>query len=113
MRAMVFAAAGLVLMCGAVAAQDRPLSPKQAEGKALYAATCVYCHGPRGYGTEALAARLGAGKGVLDGRSDLNAEYIRAIVRQGLGNMPAYTPTDLTEDQIAAVGEYLMRNNPR
>jgi mono/diheme cytochrome c family protein len=44
-------------------------------------------------------------------RTDLDADYIRAVVRNGINSMPWYTRTDLSELQIEAIAAYLMRNN--
>lgn len=101
----------VLILILALAWQERLLTPQQTEGRRLYNATCVYCHNPRAYGTEALARRLGEGKGVLEQRNDLPDDYIRGVIKQGLGNMPAYTPTDLTEGEITAIVDYLRRNS--
>lgn len=102
----------LALFALSVTAAPQALTPRQAEGQRLYAATCIYCHNPRAYGTEALGRRLGPDKAVLDGREDLPDDYIRGVIKQGLGNMPAYTPTDLSDDEISAIVDYLNRSNP-
>jgi mono/diheme cytochrome c family protein len=44
-------------------------------------------------------------------RTDLDADYIRAVVRNGINSMPWYTRTDLSDRQIAAIAAYLTRNN--
>ena len=100
---------------GAVAAQAQtppaaPLTPRQAEGQALFGKTCAYCHGEHGFAARDLGARLGPDKAFIARRNDLDAAYIRFVIRHGQGNMPAYTPTDLSRDQIEAVVAYLTRN---
>jgi len=91
---------------------DAALTARQLEGQRLYQATCHYCHAPGGWGARNLARRLGAGRAVLLERTDLDALYIRTVVRRGLNSMPAYTPTDLTERQVATIADYLTRDNP-
>jgi mono/diheme cytochrome c family protein len=104
----------LVMLAGAAAAAAEPaqLTALQERGKALFEQTCVYCHGERGWATRDLGARLGAEKAVLSRRDDLDPRYVRFVIRHGLNNMPAYTPTDLDADQIGAVIDYLTRNKP-
>ncbi len=58
-----------------------------------------------------LARRLGAERSRLLERTDLDADYIRAVVRNGINSMPWYTRTDLSDRQIEAIAAYLMRNN--
>ena len=95
----------------AESSDDVRLSARQQEGKTLFEATCNYCHNPRGWATDALRARVSDARAVLAERNDLDRDYIRAVVRKGLVNMPAYTPTDLNESQLQAVADYLTRKN--
>jgi mono/diheme cytochrome c family protein len=114
LRFVCFLLAFGALVAGAAHADEsRSLSPLQQEGKALFEATCVYCHNPRGWGTERLKTRLPEERSVLVDRTDLEPVYIRAVVRNGLISMPAYTPTDLSDAQIDAVAAYLTRNNQK
>ncbi len=109
------AGAVVLLAYGALATAGEDavtLVARQLEGRRLYEATCIHCHAPGGWGTRDLARRLGAGRAVLLERTDLDPRYIRSVVRHGLNSMPAYTPTDLTERQIACIADYLTRNNP-
>lgn len=103
LAATIFAA---TIVC---AAENERLNAKQEEGKALYEATCIYCHNARGFATERLRTRLPEDRSVLTERTDFDPAYIRTIVRNGLASMPAYTPTDLNESQIEAIAEYLNR----
>jgi mono/diheme cytochrome c family protein len=95
------------------AAETEPLTAKQRNGKALFEATCIYCHNARGFATERLRTRLPEDRSVLTERKDLDPAYIRTVVRNGLASMPAYTPTDLNEAQIQAIAAYLTRGNPK
>ncbi|MCC7463857.1 MAG: cytochrome c [Gammaproteobacteria bacterium] len=109
-------AGGVALLAlGALAAAadgSAPLNADQLMGQSLFRATCSYCHAAGGWGTRELARRLGTERSVLLERTDLDPAYIRIVVRRGLNSMPAYTPTDLTERQIASIADYLTRNSP-
>jgi mono/diheme cytochrome c family protein len=101
-------------MAGTVATaagNGAPLSARQMEGRQLFEATCIHCHDPSGWGTRDLARRLGADRSRLMERTDLDADYIRAVVRKGINSMPWYTRTDLSDRQIEAISDYLRRNN--
>ncbi len=93
------------------AGNDALLSARQIEGRQLFEATCIHCHERSGWGTRDLARRLGAKRSRLLERTDLDADYIRAVVRNGINSMPWYTRTDLSDRQIEAIAAYLMRNN--
>lgn len=108
MRMFVFALAGIAAVADAA---DPSLTAEQQQGKALYEATCNYCHNARGFATERLRTRLPEASSILVDRTDLDPTYIRTIVRNGLASMPAYTPTDLNEAQIKTISAYLTRNN--
>jgi mono/diheme cytochrome c family protein len=96
----------------AAAAELEPLNPQQQQGKALFEATCNYCHNARGFATERLRTRLPEERSIIAERTDLDPAYVRTIVRNGLASMPAYTPTDLDEAQIKAIAAYLTRARP-
>jgi mono/diheme cytochrome c family protein len=104
---VVFMAATMATAAG----NDAPLSARLMEGRQLFEATCIHCHDPGGWGTRDLARRLGAERSRLMQRTDLDADYIRAVVRNGINSMPWYTRTDLSDRQIAAIAAYLTRNN--
>jgi mono/diheme cytochrome c family protein len=109
-------AALVLLSCTATlvgAAELESVNSQQQQGKALFEATCVYCHNARGFATERLRSRLSEDRAVLTERTDLDPAYIRTIVRNGLASMPAYTPTDLDESQIKAIAAYLTRKNAK
>lgn len=104
---------GVVLVTALAQAAEPALTGEQQQGKALFEATCLYCHNPRGWATERLRARLGEDRAVLAERNDLGRQYIRTVVRNGLMTMPAYTPTELDEAQIKAIAAYLTRRATR
>jgi mono/diheme cytochrome c family protein len=78
-------------------------------GKALFEKFCAECHaaGHGHPGTQRLAWSRGEKLAVLEKRKDLSAEYIRAIVRNGLLEMPPYRPTEITDAELVQLSQYL------
>ena len=98
--------------------QMRPVAPvgdrtkPGGDGKTLFEVHCGYCHLTGGMGTNLLTKqRIMAGetpdKGLLANRTDLTADYIKAVVRMGKGAMPQQTKVDLTDAELDAVARYL------
>jgi len=77
--------------------------------QSFYADRCERCHGPSGWGTRTLAKRLPAGQAELTRRAQLSASYIAFVVRHGVGSMPQFTPTELTDRQLAELAAWLAR----
>jgi mono/diheme cytochrome c family protein len=88
-------------------AEDLPTA-QQLQGERLFAATCQYCHAANGWATRDLARR-GEAQATIDQRADLSPGLIRGVLRHGVGNMPAFTPTDLSDAQIDALIAWLAR----
>jgi len=51
----------------------------------------------------------GAKPAELEQRTDLTADFVKAIVRNGLNSMPFFRPTELSDDDVSALGAYLTR----
>ena len=94
---------------GPLAAQEPTLSAYQEQGRKLFQSTCIHCHGERVWGTFALERRLGPDRGLLEKRTDLVAPFVTSVVRKGLGSMPAYRRTELTDADVDAIAAYLTR----
>ena len=75
----------------------------------FYADRCARCHGPSGWATRTLAKRVPAGQAELTRRAQLPASYIAFVVRHGVGSMPQFMPTELTDRQVAALAAWLAR----
>jgi mono/diheme cytochrome c family protein len=103
--------AALALRAGAAAADDASLSAKEQQGKRLFNHTCIYCHGPGVWGTNRLAKRMDKEHALLEGRTDLSAGAIEAIVRNGIGSMPPLRKTELSDSDVAAIAAYLTRKD--
>jgi len=96
--------------------------PQLARGQELFRAHCLACHGeippefdPAGMppmpGTQALKLRYqGEKPELLEQRNDLTPEMIAAFVRNGINSMPPFRPTELSDEELAALGAYLARN---
>ncbi|MCC7462399.1 MAG: cytochrome c [Gammaproteobacteria bacterium] len=87
-----------------------------ATGQAAFQRVCAPCHAkgpgldgsPMLPGAAALAIRhQGAVSPFLEERSDLGAEVIRVFVRQGVGTMPMFRKTEISDAEIAAIAAYL------
>ena len=83
-----------------------------AEGQRLFEQKCALCHGAMGTGTMMLERRLGKDNALLAKRTDLQPEYVEAVLRNGIGSMPAITRVELTDAQRVQLTAFLTRNNP-
>jgi mono/diheme cytochrome c family protein len=98
----------------AAAGEDSKLSI--AAGKITFERVCAPCHG-KGAGTDgarmlpgsaALAARYqGKLSPYLEDRTDLTADALQVFVRRGIGAMPMFRKTEISDPEIEAVAAYL------
>jgi mono/diheme cytochrome c family protein len=109
----VAAALALIVATSHAFAADPALTGRQEQGRKLYNATCVYCHGPNVWGTYTLGRRLGSDKALLEQRTDLVAPYVKIVIRAGLGSMPAFRRTELSDSEADAIVDYLTRPRGR
>ena len=79
------------------------------DGQSLFLAHCGLCHLTLGTGTIMLGRRLGPDHALLAERTDLNAAYIRQVVRNGINSMPPQTRVDLSDAELDQVAAYLCR----
>lgn len=91
-----------------------PITPKPGEppGYVLFQRACAVCHGsgPAKPGTRALAAKYkNSLPALLEERTDLEAPYIKQVVRQGLTVMPLFRKTELSDADLDAITAYLTR----
>ena len=82
------------------------------DAKAVFEHQCGACHLPGGMGTNLLTKqRMMAGEpaemGLLTNRTDLTADYVKSVVRQGKNAMPPQTKVDLTDAELDAVAQWL------
>jgi mono/diheme cytochrome c family protein len=89
-------------------------------GKVVFDKWCLACHGERvdvGVpgtaaamypGTRALAAKYkGAQPAMLEQRTNLTPEFIKAIVRNGLFSMPRTRKTEISDAELDDLAAYL------
>jgi mono/diheme cytochrome c family protein len=89
--------------------------PGQPRGYVQFQMSCAVCHGsgPGKPGTRALAAKYkGTVPALLEERSNLEATYIKQVVRQGLYVMPFFRKTELSDADLDAIAAYLTRRRP-
>jgi mono/diheme cytochrome c family protein len=95
-------------------------SPLARRGKEVFQARCEACHGAlppvEKYGlaampgTAALALKYKSAKPAeLERRTDLTPDFVAVFVRKGVGIMPPFRPTELSNDDLKALGAYLSR----
>lgn len=101
-----------------VAAQERGEDIDRADlpGRVIFERQCAICHGvgvgddrsPQLPGTAALEERYrGSQPGALELRSNLPAPVLRVFVRRGIGAMPSFRPSELSDSDIEAIADYL------
>ena len=81
-------------------------------GEVVYDEYCADCHnvGDGHPGTMRLAARIDAKHSVLRERNDLSPAHITQIVRNGIGMMPAFRPTEISDLTLAQLAQYVAQN---
>jgi (+)-pinoresinol hydroxylase len=95
--------------------------PLVRRGKEVFDARCRACHGAQAQGKPNLAAQVpgtfalelrykGKKPALLEERTDLTAEAVAAFVRHGGGGfMPPFRPTEVSNEDLKALGAYLAR----
>ena len=82
-------------------------------GKKVFDRYCAECHAS-GYGhpgTQRLGWSRGEGSALLEQRKDLTADYVRAIVRRGLFEMPPFRPSEISDQDLSQLSLYLARRS--
>ena len=102
---------------GAAADPAAPVSPEAAasprSGPEIFADTCVFCHDAGGWGTRSLARRTPAGRAELLQREVLPPALVRHAVRRGVGSMPQFTPTEISDEELEILATWLETLNRR
>ncbi len=103
----------LLLMAAPAAAATTAEAPpsRPAGGEALFKARCALCHEGAGPGAIMLGRRLGQDRALLSHRTDLQAPYVKAIVRHGLGSMPPISRVEVTDPELDQIAAWLARNS--
>ena len=82
-------------------------------GQQVYQDWCAICHAPGEGATRVLQERYqGAVPAEISERTNLTAEFITLRVRTWEApRMPPFRPTEVSDEDLAAVIAYLQRNN--
>jgi mono/diheme cytochrome c family protein len=84
------------------------VSLEKTGGKGLFQEKCGMCHADAmGMGTGLLARRLPADQALLENREDLQAPFIKNVVRAGYGVMFPISRSEVSDSQLEAISEYL------
>jgi mono/diheme cytochrome c family protein len=120
-RAQVAAAAPVRVAAGATgpgstatpaAANAAPSSASSVEqGRGLFLARCGMCHLKGGTGTFMLGRRLGEANALLAERTNLDATYVKHVVRNGIVSMPRMTRAEVSDAELQAIVDYLTRTD--
>lgn len=105
--------AGLAFLLAGGLAQAGDAAGLQ-RGKDVYQLWCWNCHGsgPGKPATAALKVKYGSGTpAVLEERTDLTPEHIKAVVRHGLATMPFTRKTEISDGDLDLLVLYLTQNN--
>jgi ubiquinol-cytochrome c reductase cytochrome c subunit len=95
MKAFIFSIAMLWLVaCGSTDAVDLPTGTA-ATGAPLYVSNCLSCHGSDGTG--------GSGPDITSSSS----KNIQSAVRNGPSDMPAWTESEITDQNLADIIAYI------
>jgi mono/diheme cytochrome c family protein len=81
--------------------------PSGVKPRDLFAQHCAACHDAAGWGTRALARRVPPGREQLLTRESTPAAFTRHVVRRGIGSMPQFAPTDLSDEELARLAAWL------
>lgn len=99
----------LVSACSAAAAADAPA------GKQIFERHCAACHAAAvgAPGTQQLGWTRGKEFALLEERKDLQADYVRFVVRRGLFEMPSFRPTEIDDVELGQLADYLAKSGRR
>jgi len=103
----ILAAAVLLSLACVPALADTPAPPPPRQ----FADACGSCHENNGFGMQVLAARLGPERASLRREPALPAAYIRMVVRNGLGAMPAMSRVEVTDGELLTIIAELTRGS--
>lgn len=102
--AMIAVAAGAALLPAALSSAQTQAAPS---GQDLFVQKCALCHASGGWGTRALARRMAPARAELLARPSVPATLVKVVVRRGIGSMPQFTPTDLTDEELDRLARWL------
>lgn len=82
---------------------------EQEKGREVYLKWCAPCHmdSPFAPATIRLKHTRGEALAVLEKRNDLSPDYIRILVRKGVNGMPLFRKTEISDQQLEELVNYL------
>jgi mono/diheme cytochrome c family protein len=104
---MIGRALGLGALTCAALASAAEVTPEAVEPGELFVQKCAACHDAGGWGTRALARRVPPGREQLLERESIPAAFTRHVVRRGIGSMPQFTPSELSDEDLARLATWL------
>ena len=91
-----------IVPIAALSQTEEPRAPEQ-----VFSTRCAYCHDAAGCGTRALARRMPESEAPLLDRKDLPPAYTVYVVRRGIGSMPQFNPSELTDTELEDLANWL------
>jgi mono/diheme cytochrome c family protein len=111
-RTILFFALAILAGSGAIAASNSSSAEDSAfDPEVFYDNRCAFCHAEGGWGTRTLAKRWPGDEAELLKRENLPPPLTIAVVRRGIGSMPQFTPTELTDTELAELAQWLEDRN--
>ncbi len=103
-------ASAVPLVCAFTLAMN-VLQAEESTGKRVFSNWCSACHmdSPFAPGTIQLKQTRGPDYAVIEQRTDLSAALIRLRVRKGLAGMPSFRRTEISNQDLDALIDYLVR----
>ncbi len=95
---LILLAAGVTLQARSQA-QDAPPTNVPRD----YANACGTCHDRGGFGVRVLSDRRGEARSLIHRTHNLPDAAIRAIVRNGVGAMPAMSRLEVSDEELARI----------
>jgi mono/diheme cytochrome c family protein len=108
MRKFLFAVSGMVILSSPLA----QTAAAQETAPASYQKWCSPCHapGPGHPGTQSLEIKYkDTLPAVLEERTDLTAEVVKTMVRQGVLMMAPFRKTEVSDAELDAIAAYLAK----
>lgn len=101
---------GLLVLLGLVPAIADAAESRS--GEKIYSLYCEGCHRPdaQGPGTVMLRHRYGDQRAVITANPDLDGDYVKVVVRNGLIEMAPFRKTDITDDELTKLVDYLLKD---
>lgn len=127
-KSLLIAGLGGMIVLGACAGDARPVADAKAEtgapvsnatfglgskneGERLFGQECAFCHVGKAIGTMMLSRRLGKDQAELHKRTDLDPDFVKAVVRNGLVNMPPFSRVEVTDEELDKIATWLARKD--